>query len=316
MARASEHTTRQELQSLSQNHATVVMSATRSEREMSRLRSELNQLREVASVIDKSAGQFKGQLMNIVANELEALHQRLLDIVGESAKVERDNLVKYLLGGKTMGTWTFDSLPVRRRLADEVVAGFRRTETQLLALQQEIVPQLRRLLSALVPKAGSAIESAIVHRPALPPNLMSLGRYIALDLDESWWALLWRARPEPGQRGQELERLIRAEFKPIVDELMRACERSLCDHVVVTTDWSFGICNSIARSIAQRREQLLSHYERLQHEVAGATDPERLRKQQDLIAGLKERLDRCESLIQRLASIGRDIARDLPSAGG
>jgi hypothetical protein len=316
MVRASESTTRQELESLSHSHADTLAATEHTQSELSRLRGELTRLNDVSSVIDKSAALFKERQMEIVSRELSGLRHHLLGAVNQCALIERDALVQELQVVRSVRTWTFDTQAVRRQLAEEFIDGFRRAEAQLLELQQDVVPHLRRLLALLVPDADAMIKSDILHRPVPPPRMMSLGASVALDLDESWWSLLWKARPAPLQRGRELERLIRTEFGRVVDELVDACERSLADHVVATTEWTFGICDSIARSISRRREDLVSYFENLQQEIDGAADPQTMAEQQRYIAAFEERLDRCEELSHTLERIGRDIARDLPSAEG
>jgi hypothetical protein len=144
--------------------------------------------------------------------------------------------------------------------------------------------------------------------------MMPLGATMALDLDNSWWSQLWRARPAPLQRGREIERLIKTEFRQAVEELIKACDRNLTDHVVATTEWSFGTCERIARSNAQHREQLVSHYKSLEQKIDGVADTQTVSEQQHYIAELNDRLERCEAVSRRLESIGRDIGRDLPGA--
>jgi len=137
---------------------------------------------------------------------------------------------------------------------------------------------------------------------------------MALDLDNSWWSQLWRARPAPLQRGREIERLIKMEFRRAVEELLNACERNLTEHVVATTEWSFGTCARIARSNAQRHEKLVSRYRGRENKIDGVADAQTVSEQQHYIRALNERLDRCEAVSRRLESIGRDMVRDLLGA--
>jgi hypothetical protein len=314
MVRASESATRQELQSLSSSPEDALATAERARSELARLRGELQRLSDVSSIIEKSAALFKERQMDIVTNELSALHARLLDIVNRYALMERDTLANELLLNRAVRSWTFDSQPVRRELADEFIDGFRRAEAQLLELQQDVVPHLRNLLALLVQDPQAVIRFDIPYRPVPPPRMMSLGASVALDLDQSWWSLLWRARPGPLLRGRVLERLIRMEFGRVIDELVEAGNRNLTEHVIATTEWTYGICDSIARSIARRREDLVSYYENLEQELDTRANPQAQVEQQRYIATLRERLGRCETLSGMLERIGRDVAHDLTSA--
>jgi tRNA U34 5-carboxymethylaminomethyl modifying GTPase MnmE/TrmE len=309
MARASEGAAREELQSLERSYSTT-LNAERTQSELSRLRGELQRLQQVSTVIDSSAALFKQRQLEIVTNELGTLRNRLLDKVNQCASVERSALVDELLDGRSLRTWRFDSQPIRRELADEFVDGFHQAEAQLLDLQQEIVPHLRRLLAMLVPDADSPVALDIARRPVPPPRMMSLGASVAVDLDASWWSQWWKRRPAPLQRGREIERIIREEFRSVVDQLVGACERSLTEHVTATAEWSFGVCDSIARSISRRREQLLLHYESLEQKVDGAADPETVSEQRAYMATLTERLEECEALRNKLERIGSNMTRD------
>jgi hypothetical protein len=311
MSRASENAARQELGSLGQGGSTD-----RRQAELKRLRGELEQLQRVSEIIDRSATRFKDRQMSIVTVELNGLRRRLLQLVDECAMAERDMLVLELQAkGRKLRAWRFDPQKIRRTLAEEFVAGFRAAEAQLLELQQEVVPHLSGLMALLVPNGGDVIPTNMVHRPVPPPRMASLGSYVALDLASSWWSLLWKARPAPLQRGREVERLIKSEFRAVVERLIHACEDSLSDHVVRTTEWSFGMCDSIARSIAQRREDLVEYYEKLQHEVDDGAAERNADEQRVYLTAVSGRLETCTSLRKRLERIESEIARDLPAVG-
>jgi GTP-binding protein EngB required for normal cell division len=311
MSRASENAARQELGSLGQGGSTD-----RRQAELKRLRGELEQLQRVSEIIDRSATRFQDRQMSIVTVELNGLRRRLMQLVDQCAMAERDLLVLELQAkGRKLRAWRFDPQKIRRTLAEEFVAGFRAAEAQLLGLQQEVVPHLSGLMAILVPNGGDVIPANMVHRPVPPPRLASLGSYVALDLADSWWSLLWKARPAPLQRGREVERLIKSEFRAVVERLIHACEDSLSDHVVRTTEWSFGMCDSIARSIAQRREHLVEYYEKLQHEVDDGATERNVDEERVYMTAVSGRLETCTSLRKQLERIESEIARDLPAAG-
>jgi hypothetical protein len=315
MGRATENATRQELDALAQGFATKEGAAEKTEEKLARVRGDLEQLQRVSDIIERSATRYQDRQMGIVTSELNALRRRLLQRVDECAIAERDLLVSELQAkGRAVRTWKFDPQKIRRVLAEEFVDGFRSAEAQLLDLQHEVVPHLSGLLSLLVPNAGALMQANIVQRPVPQPRLSSLGSYVALDLEESWWSLLWKARPAPLQRGREVERLVKSEFRAVVERLIHACEDSLSDHVVRTTEWSFGICESIARSIGERRERLVQHYEKLEHEIDGGASQRNVTEQREYMDAVARRLDICKTLRQRLERIEGEIARDLPSA--
>jgi signal recognition particle receptor subunit beta/uncharacterized protein YukE len=307
MVCASESAARKELQSLAHEQSDTRSGAERTQRELLRLRDELQALNEVSSVIAASGALFKERQMDVIAREMAAMRIRLLANVNECAQIAKE-----LQAGVSSLTRSFDSAPLRRELALQFVEGFRQAENQLLALQHDVVPHLRSLMVRLVPDAGVVMTSRMVHRPIPPPRMMALGATVALDLDASWWSLLWKAWPSPSQRGRMLERLINAEFGRVVEELVGACEQSLTDYAVATTEWTFGICDSIAQSISRRRQQLVAYYENLQNEIQGTADSQNTSAHQQYVATFNEHLDKCETLRRTLDEIAYQIGTDGP----
>jgi uncharacterized protein YukE len=267
----------------------------------------LRALDEVSLVIAASGALFNERQMDVIAREMTAMRVRLLASVGECAQIAKE-----LQADMSPLARSFDSAPLRRELAHQFVDSFRGAEDQLLALQHDVVPHLRSLLVRLVPDASVVMKSRMVYRPARPPTMMPLGATVALDLDASWWSLLWKAWPAPSQRGRMLERLINAEFGRVVEELVGACERSLTDYAVATTERTFGICDSIAQSISRRRKQLVAYYENLQREIEGVADSRNPSAHQRYIATFDEHLDKCETLRRTLDGIARQIDTACP----
>lgn len=310
MARASESSTREELRSFSRTHAAEDGVARNARDELSQLRAEMERLQRVSSVIDRSATLFKERQMEIVTGELVMLRIRLLGKVDHYAAIERGLLVDRLMSGKALRAWSFDTQSIRRELAEEFMAGFHQAEAQLLALQQEIMPQLRDLLSMLVPDSGATLTLEAVRRPMPPPKMMSLSSCVSLDLDSSWWWQWWKREPTPLQRGREVERMIREEFGSVVDELLAACRQILGDYVMATTEWSFGICESIAQSISRRRKDLLQHYENVERQIDGIADPQMLTERSERVAALKVRIEEFEAVRRKLELVEGGLVRD------
>jgi hypothetical protein len=264
-------------------------------------------LNEVSLVIAASGALFKERQMDVIAREMTSMRIRLLANVSECARTAKE--LQASMPSLARG---FDSAPLRRELAVQFVASFRRAEDQLLALQQDVMPHLRSLLVRLVPDASVVMKSRSMHGPVRPPTMMPLGATLALDLDASWWSLLWKAWPSASQRGRMLERLINTEFSRVVEELVAACEQSLTDYAVATTEWTFGICDSITQSISRRREQLVAYYEDLQKEIEGTAGSQNQPAHRRYITTFNEHLDKCESLRHTLDGIARLIGMACP----
>lgn len=309
MAKASDTSIRSELGSLVSVHEQTKMTAERTEAELERLQAEQNDLEESARIIDQSSRDFEKQLADIVKRDIGALRERLQLIVDHHAREERDALVSVLLAGKAPRVWACDTAGLRRRMGEEVIASFRQSEQQLSDLSFKVMAELRRLTTLLMPEHELPAEPDIAADIAPPPSLMPLGKYVALDLDMSWWAQLWRAKPSPNERGETIEQLVRSEFYPVADELVQSLETVFEGFVRTTTRWSFAVCRNIVQVLTRRHDQLIAHYSAVRGGVDGCADPDTVREQSALIQNLNHRQALAENISQRLNVLNQSIDR-------
>lgn len=309
MARASDASVRNELDVLVKVHEQARMTADRTEVELDKLKAEQRDLEESARIIDQSSRDFEKQLGDIVQRDLAGLRERLTLQVDNHAREERDALVSVLLAGKAPKVWACDTASLRRRMGEEVVATFRQTEQTLSDLSYKVMAELRRLTMLLMPDHEPPSEPDIAADIAPPPSLMPLGSYVALDLDMSWWSQLWRAKPSPNERGDAIERLVKAEFHPVIDELVSSLEHVFEGYVRTTTRWSFAVCRNIVQVLTRRHDQLIAHYSAVRGGVDGCADPETVRQQADQIQQLKARQAMAENIAQRLHVLNQTIDR-------
>lgn len=309
MSRASDISVRNELESLVRAHEQAKATADRTALELERLQTEQRDLEESARIIDQSASDFEHQLSEIVKRDLAALRERLIRHVEHHAREERDALVSVLLAGKAPRVWACDTASLRRQLGEEVVETFRRTEHHLGELSFKVMAELRRLTTLLMPDGEPVAEPELHLDVAPPPSLMPLGSYVALDLDMSWWAQLWRAKPSPNERGAAVEALVKSEFVPVVDELLKSLESVFDGYIRTTTRWSFAVCRNIVQVLTRRHDQLIAHYTAVQGGIDGCADPETVRRQDELIQGLKKRQAMAENIAQRLSVLNQTVDR-------
>jgi hypothetical protein len=309
MARGSEASIRAELDGLASIHEQAKATADRTVVELDRLRAEQRDLEESARIIDQSARDFEKQLADIVRRDVDRLRERLTAFVDQQAHEERDALVSVLLAGKAPKVWACDTASLRRRMGEEVVGSFRATEHVLSELSFKVMSELRRLTALLMPESAPPAEPDAPTDIAPPPSLMPLGSYVALDLDVSWWSQLWRAKPTPNQRGEAIEKLVKSEFYPVVDELVQSIEQVFDGFIKTTTRWSFAVCRNIVQVLTRRHEQLIAHYSTVQGGVDGCADPETVRQQAELIVQLRSRLALASGTAQRLTALNQTIDR-------
>jgi len=115
---------------------------------------------------------------------------------------------------------------LRQALEERFVSSSREAEQEINKLEGHIFPKLRQVLQRHHPQwQQPAVEA---HKgPVELPSLSALGRVVALDLDEPWWKHWWISPRSVDERIFELDRLIKQEFDPIVDELVSATRTRL-----------------------------------------------------------------------------------------
>jgi hypothetical protein len=188
------------------------------------------------------------------------------------------------------------------------MGGFERAAARVLDFQTRVAPELHRVLRLVVPGAElpTAPEGRMLEIPT--PTVAPLSRFVALDLDGSWWTAFLRGRPSPAACGAQIEALIKSEFQPVVEELVRSAEWALSGYCATTTKWSFGICINIVQALERRREQLARSYNSLRSDGGGAgQETPQVRPEQ--VNVLAERVRLCSALSHQLHSITHEITK-------
>jgi hypothetical protein len=136
------------------------------------------------------------------------------------------------------------------------------------------------------------------------PSIAALSRFVALDIDGSWWSALWKGRTSASAYGEQIESLIKAEFQPVAEELVDTAERVLKNYAMTSTKWSFGLCVNIIQGVKRRREQLV---EACGGEEREAGSPDRGAERERQSKSLTARLKRCGVLNHQLETIVHDL---------
>jgi len=265
-------------------------------------------LNEVGLQIGESGKNIERQLTDIIHEEMETLRADLHRAVNRHASVERDVLIDTLQRGRAPRVWTHEGVELRRRLGVVFATGFQTAAARVLDFQSRVGPELNQVLRLVAP--GAVAPSAPEGRmPAIPtPTVAPLSRFVALDLDGSWWSAFFRGRPAPAVCGAQIEALIRSEFEPVVDDLVRSAEWALSGYCANTTKWSFGICINIVQALERRREQLASSYNSIRiASGSGITEQSHERARQ--VRVLTERVQICIGLGQQLDVITHELTQ-------
>ncbi len=274
------------------------------------LERETGALNEVAANVERSAKNIELQFSTIIGEEMTGLRQALQTVVVAHAAKERDVLIATLEGGRAPRTWTLEGVALRRALAVEFKNRFDSAAARVLELQGKVAPELARLMSLIAPEIAMPAEPEKRLLLIPPPSMAALSRFVALDIEDSWWSSLWKGRTSPSVYGEQIEGLIKTEFQPVADELVDTAQRVLSNYAMTSSKWSFGLCVNIIQAVTRRRVQLIGQ---LGGDVkASAARPDYLAPERELQAqALTDRLRRCGALNHQLEIIVHDLGTRL-----
>ena len=174
------------------------------------LERETGVLNEVAANMERSAKNIELQFSAIIGEEMTGLRRALQAVVDAHAAKERDVLIATLEAGRAPRTWTLEGVALRRALAAEFKDCFDRAAARVLELQGKVAPELARLMSLIAPEIAMPAEPEKRLLLIPPPSMAALSRFVALDIEDSWWSSLWKGRTSA-------ERLRRADREPHQD---------------------------------------------------------------------------------------------------
>ncbi len=311
MAQASASSLRYELESLKAAH----LESKRQQDELAELQEGTLALDEVADNVERSGQNIEHQLLRILDEEMAALRSALRSAVDYHAALERQVLVDTLRRGKVPRAWTHEGIELRRNLANIFAKSFDRTVARIVAFQARVAPELHRLMGLVAPEMPKPSEPDKSALEIPLPNIAALGRFVALDLDSSWWSGLWKRRESPVTYGDQIEALIKSEFQSVVDELVQAAESALRGYAATTTRWSFGLCVNIVQAVKRRRDQMAAHRSSVER-TAGPASEEAEIEHQSQVEQLSERLQQCQSLHRRLDAIFNELGAGLHARSG
>ncbi len=274
------------------------------------LERETGVLDEVAANVERSAKHIETQFQAIIGEEMTALRRALQAVVNLHAAKERDVLIATLEAGRAPRTWTLEGVALRRAMAAEFKDCFDVAAARVLELQGKVAPELARLMNLIAPEMAMPAEPEKRLLLIPPPSMAALSRFVALDIEESWWSSLWKGRTSVSAYGEQIESLIRTEFQPVADGLAETAERVLTTYAMTSSKWSFGLCVNIIQAVTRLRVQLIGKLGGNERDPAArSSDQAPERKQQS--QSLSDRLKRCGALSHQLEIIAHDLGTRL-----
>lgn len=228
LTRAGEATEHAQVRSLERAIGETRNGAENRQHELAAWKQELEQLAAVGQRLQSNLSIYEASLGSLVercSSDVALLLGRCIDRYTQAQNAALTEAYRR----NAAQVWSCDSAPLRDDLQHEFLRVYRYWESKLLQADELIRAQLRSVMpEATVP--GGSIPAPKTRPRLRHPDVSALGRVVALDLSSPWWIAWWRGRPSLDSRRSELERVIRAEFEPLIQELARAAEEALGEH--------------------------------------------------------------------------------------
>jgi len=312
MAQASASSLRYEMEGLQDSRTATK----RKQDELEEIEKRTVLLNEVAANVERSAKNIEHQLLRIIDEEMDALRHALRTAVDEHAASERQVLVETLQRGKAPRAWTHEGVELRRTLADVFTKSFDRAVARVVDFQARLAPELHRLMGLVAPEMPNPAEPDTDALDIPLPSVAALSRFVALDLDRSWWSGFWKKRAPAVSYGDQIEALIKSEFQLVVDELVQTAESALRNYAATTTKWSFGLCVNIVQAVKRRREQMASRRSSVESGAGSLSSHVAEADQAHRLKQLGEKLQHCQTLHRRLDDIFTELGAGLHAPSG
>ena len=278
--------------------------------EAERLSVEAGRARKLSADLEQTIQELERELSDLTRTECDALSHALKETIETFSRQECARLEEIMSHGKPVRSWRCDTAAIRQQLETEYVKRFRETENRILGAEHNIFPRLRRTIAQALPEAFQEQGVGAVQPPPLSTlSLSVLSKALVFDLDYPWWLAWWKGRLSAKDRLGELDRMIRQEFLPVVDELVGTAHRHLTDQIAATLLNANVICSGIVDALRTQSEWHAAKVQELLLINAGDSADMSDEHRRNL-AELREWLQKWESVGKNLGDI-RDRCHQL-----
>jgi hypothetical protein len=317
LARAAEITAKAELGSIERLIAARRMEAGALSARIAEERQSLDQFEARAGAIGATFREIEAHLVDIIRAGTVTLRDNLHHIVRQFSEVQAESLLGTLTrGGKTSRTWTCDVMALRERLEAAYLAAFRRMAGDVTRVEGFLYPQLE-VISAKLLAEGTGAFAAPPVLPLEPIPAEPLSVKVALDLGQPWWKLWFATRPTPEQKAQHVRQLIKDEFFPVSEALVRLAETRLTERATHIMERANALTDSMLAGVERRKERLAAQHGLL----SGVKDGEAVKRfqqeQEQRAQALAETWTACAAFgeeLGRLTRVLETVSRDANAA--
>jgi hypothetical protein len=207
-------------------------------------------------------------------------------------------------------------MALRERLEAAYLAAFRRMAGDVTRVEGFLYPQLE-VISAKLLAEGTGAFAAPPVLPLEPIPAEPLSVKVALDLGQPWWKLWFATRPTPEQKAQHVRQLIKDEFFPVSEALVRLAETRLTERATHIMERANALTDSMLAGVERRKERLAAQHGLL----SGVKDGEAVKRfqqeQEQRAQALAETWTACAAFgeeLGRLTRVLETVSRDANAA--
>jgi len=254
LARLGEMSTQDEIARLDQLMRTTANSLETKEHKARRLEEDARRTRQLSVDLEQTILKVERQLNTLAQTECDELFGALTESIESFSRQECLRLDEVMSHDKLVRSWRCDTAALRRVIEAEYVKRFRETESRILDPEYNIFLRLRESVAQVLPDAFQGPAPTLQPPPITPLSLSVLGRALVFDLDYPWWLAWWKGRLSKEERLKELDRMIKREFLPVVNDLVSAARSRLVKQVAATLLSARAICSSIVDALRAQSE--------------------------------------------------------------
>lgn len=223
LANAARH----ELEGLATEARLEVSSQQQGEAELQVIAAEIEDNSRLTTSLHSLVIDLQARTDQVIEDRCDHMAELLRDVLHGYCEMECQNLRSALSAGRRARVWRCPTSSLRRGLEETFMRLHKTAEIEIGSLETRIFPRLRDMLREAHPQWRDQDER--VAAPPVPqlPSLNVLGTAVALDLDEPWWKRWFVGRLSIDEQVYQLDRLIAAEFAPIIASLIASSRTAL-----------------------------------------------------------------------------------------
>ncbi|MEQ1615574.1 MAG: dynamin family protein [Hyphomicrobiaceae bacterium] len=223
LANAARH----ELDGLSTEARLEVSGLERGDTELQSIATEIEDNNRLTTSLHSLVIDLQARTDQVIEDRCDSMAELLRDVLHGYSEMECQNLRSALTSGRRARIWRCPTASLRRGLEETFMRLHKTAEVEIGSLETRIFPRLRDMLREVHPLWQDQDERR--GAPPLPqlPSLNVLGTVVALDLEEPWWKRWFVGRLSIDEQIYQLDRVIAAEFAPIIASLISSSRTAL-----------------------------------------------------------------------------------------